>query len=527
MCVCVRIYIGCKQCPPYTPVDFGSVGPLGPVGAGDSVQITCNAGYRLKLFPGGDDTPMCKYNMQYTPGAECIGMCQSMAAPPHGYLEPAEDVETFQWVTLGCDKGYKPVGNRYVMCKTDSTYLFEHGACVPTCPLYPQVEHGTVNRKCNQAYSGKTGACADTEYLAGDMADVQCDQTYVLSFESSTTATCGEGGEFDHDVAVCVAMCPAHPPVPHGKLSVTGPTVQGDEVQITCDEGYALENPSMASVVCMAERGASCEARACEEYAPGKADGDCCALPSEAYCAPGFIYSQGEYGCGRGLKHGAVTTCCTPQHAYSQPWLTEAPTTSVAHFEWGGGLMSTPYLINFPPTSSIPKECKNLGYPGSPEGKDKPLDSAGCCRLYSQMDCESGMGGISYPNGECLKTGGGSWSYDCRGLNADGGKHTGEYSRCTAICPPYPNVDFSTITVDGSADGVGEPVREGSVVVVTCDKGYEPGPYNGGPSTAKCVDGGNGGVYDPPMCSPKGGAKGYDGPTRYTLSKVLYIVTFV
>ena len=74
---------------------------------------------------------------------------------------------------------------------------------------------------------------------------------------------------------------------------------------------------------------------------------------------------------------------------------------------------------------AIPAQCKNLGYPGSPKGKDMPLDEAGCCRLYSQIECETGMGGISSPNGECLKSGGGSWSYDCRGLNADGGKHTG------------------------------------------------------------------------------------------------------
>jgi hypothetical protein len=324
---------------------------------------------------------MCKYNMDYTPGAECIVMCPAMAAPPHGYLEPAEDVEMFQWVTLGCDKGYKPVGNRYVMCKTDSTYLFEHGACVPTCPLYPQVEHGTVSRKCNKAYSGKTGACADTEYLAGDMAVVQCDQSqgFVLSFESFATATCGEGGEFDHDVAVCVAMCPAHPPVQHGKLLVIGPTVKGDEVegddvQVICDDGYALEYPEMAAVA------------------------------------------------------------CTATHEFSQPW---------------------------------------------------------------------------------LKT---------------EGTHTGAYSRCVAVCPPYPTVEFGTITVchaeaclenggkDGDccgfahetgcaegftksvataqvcyedkngprfstccmsdADGVGDPVREGSVVQVTCDKGYSDGAYN-------------------------------------------------
>jgi hypothetical protein len=49
--------------------------------------------------------------------------------------------------------------------------------------------------------------------------------------------------QFDHSVAVCVPMCPAHPPVEHGQLSVTGPTVVGDKVQVTCDEGYELEYP--------------------------------------------------------------------------------------------------------------------------------------------------------------------------------------------------------------------------------------------------------------------------------------------
>jgi hypothetical protein len=37
--------------------------------------------------------------------------------------------------------------------------------------------------------------------------------------------------QFDHSVAVCVPMCPAHPPVEHGQLSFTGPTVVGDKVQ--------------------------------------------------------------------------------------------------------------------------------------------------------------------------------------------------------------------------------------------------------------------------------------------------------
>jgi len=397
---------GCNQCPPYPSVDYGAVAPAGPVGAGDHVEITCDEGFEPK--PVGDDgnvSPQCQYNMQYTAGVECVAMCPILAPPPHGHLEPSGDVEMFEWVTLHCDKGHKVVGNRYVMCKPDHEYLFDHGTCVATCPLYPQVRHGHVTRQCH----GLFGACDKDVSLAGDSVEVECDEDFTLSFESSATATCGEGGEYDHDPAVCVPVCQEHPHVEHGILSVTGPTVLGDEVQITCDDGYELEEPEMAAVV------------------------------------------------------------CTDMHTYTQPWI---------------------------------------------QGKTKG--------------------------------------------------HTGEYSRCVAVCPPYPYVDYSTITVDGSWEKASDPVREGSVVQVctcnsivfchyrvaramshpvrasscaqasipvfrfsvflllcrasacahsymaffflscslqvTCSKGYEPGPYNGGVPTAKCVDGGKGGVYDPPVC---------------------------
>ena len=303
---------GCNQCPPYPSVDYGAVAPAGPVGAGDHVEITCDEGFEPK--PVGDDgnvSPQCQYNMQYTAGVECVAMCPILAPPPHGHLEPSGDVEMFEWVTLHCDKGHKVVGNRYVMCKPDHEYLFGHGTCVATCPLYPQVRHGHVTRQCH----GLFGACDKDVSLAGDSVEVECDEDFTLSFESSATATCGEGGEYDHDPAVCVPVCQEHPHVEHGILSVTGPTVLGDEVQITCDDGYELEEPEMAAVV------------------------------------------------------------CTDMHTYTQPWI---------------------------------------------QGKTKG--------------------------------------------------HTGEYSRCVAVCPPYPYVDYSTITVDGSWEKASDPVREGSVVqVCTCN----------------------------------------------------------
>ena len=53
-----------------------------------------------------------------------------------------------------------------------------------------------------------------------------------------------------------------------------------------------------------------CEPSACEEYARGAPDEDCCAMPDAGYCKEGYTYSAGEYGCGQGLTYGQVTTCC-------------------------------------------------------------------------------------------------------------------------------------------------------------------------------------------------------------------------
>ena len=64
---------GCQQCPPYPPVEYGSWEPTGPVIAGDHVEITCDDGFRAK--PLGDDgsvSPECHFNMDYSPGVECV-----------------------------------------------------------------------------------------------------------------------------------------------------------------------------------------------------------------------------------------------------------------------------------------------------------------------------------------------------------------------------------------------------------------------------------------------------------------------
>ena len=52
-----------------------------------------------------------------------------------------------------------------------------------------------------------------------------------------------------------------------------------------------------------------------------------------------------------------------------------------------------------------------LGYASPPQADGTTI------RLYSQSECVEKIGGVWQPNGECLKPGGGSWSWECRGLN--------------------------------------------------------------------------------------------------------------
>jgi hypothetical protein len=54
--------------------------------------------------------------------------------------------------------------------------------------------------------------------------------------------------------------------------------------------------------------------------------------------------------------------------------------------------------------------CDYSGYPSA----------NGELRLFSEEECQS-KGGLWHANGECSKAGGGSYSYDCRGMNTDPG----------------------------------------------------------------------------------------------------------
>jgi hypothetical protein len=66
------------------------------------------------------------------------------------------------------------------------------------------------------------------------------------------------------------------------------------------------------------------------------------------------------------------------------------------------------FKLEYKQDSILPPECKCYGKP-SADGK---------IRVYSRDECEVGLNGNWYSNGECMKAGGGSWSAMCSGLNA-------------------------------------------------------------------------------------------------------------
>jgi hypothetical protein len=58
-------------------------------------------------------------------------------------------------------------------------------------------------------------------------------------------------------------------------------------------------------------------------------------------------------------------------------------------------------------STTAPASCQNLG----------TASTDGRMRVYTRQECESSLRGIWHANGECTKSTGGSWSWECKGLN--------------------------------------------------------------------------------------------------------------
>ncbi len=95
------------------------------------------------------------------------------------------------------------------------------------------------------------------------------------------------------------------------------------------------------------------------------------------------------------------------------PWVEDAPASTMSTGQWtllappeaSSVVASTPVVASNQ-VSAVPSVCRNLGRP-SPNRE---------IRLYTKSECDT-LGGTHFASGECLRPGGGSFSWDCRMLN--------------------------------------------------------------------------------------------------------------
>jgi len=120
-------------------------------------------------------------------------------------------------------------------------------------------------------------------------------------------------------------------------------------------------------------------------------------------------YDAAGYGNGQDVANKELSslypTYSNPQTEMrtGSPWTIQPNTPNVlTGYYMGNG---TNFKINYMLVSSAPPDCGCYGY------------ASGDLRLYKQDECEKGLNGNWYGNGECLKKTGGSWSAQCGPLN--------------------------------------------------------------------------------------------------------------
>uniref|UniRef100_A0A7S4JFE5 Uncharacterized protein n=1 Tax=Guillardia theta TaxID=55529 RepID=A0A7S4JFE5_GUITH len=241
---------GCRACPPYPSVDFARVSPSGNVAVLENVTIACEPLCLEEAdADGGSRYPVCQWDMTYTPGIRCIPLCPPLNPVPHGVLSSSELVRSGTKVTLTCKEGYELEQGGISEAQCLDTHKFTYaslGPCVGLCPPYPPVPNAQIIRSSTRHPVSKMNNI-------GDQVKIVCDQDYVLSFDSKEVATCLEGGIYDFSSPQCLPVCHPYPSVPNGLVSITGPTVLGDVVEISCNKGYVLENAEDATATCGAD----------------------------------------------------------------------------------------------------------------------------------------------------------------------------------------------------------------------------------------------------------------------------------
>jgi len=245
------------ECPTYTAPLHGAAYPTSVTHEGDTVSVSCDAGYEMRC---GDDsdcaTTTCQNDGEnggfYVPEgpAECIGICSSYPVVNNGEVTPAGQVYVDDMVEIVCKEGYElnADGNSPATCMdSGSGGMFDKmgAACIAVCDAYIQVPHGTVDP-------------ADPT-RQNDQVTITCDEGYELvdSVVSGSPATCIDGGAaygggmYDKAASECRAKCTGYPAIEHGQVAPSGAVWVDTVVSIACKSGYVLGSGSPTSATCV------------------------------------------------------------------------------------------------------------------------------------------------------------------------------------------------------------------------------------------------------------------------------------
>jgi len=119
------------SCGVYAAPAHGTVSPTSARAIGDTVTISCNAGYELT----GDDrfsaNPTCQANGQFTSGKLCTKRsCGPFPSIANGAVVPASGVVSGQSVVVFCNAGYQVTGDTSVVCDTGEYQIY---SVSPSC----------------------------------------------------------------------------------------------------------------------------------------------------------------------------------------------------------------------------------------------------------------------------------------------------------------------------------------------------------------------------------------------------------
>ena len=220
------------SCGVYPAPSHATVSPTGARTFGQTVTISCNAGYELSGDARFSASPSCQSNGEFTSGKLCARRaCGPFSDVPNGGVFPSSGALSGQRVVISCDAGYEVHGDDSILCDRGQYQI-------TTAPSCERISCGTL-----QVNNGILISLTAANMLFGDTAEISCNAGYYLS---RTRALSGGGQGHAECTAygsnLVTAECLSCP------FGSTSPSGSSEAAHCVCNAGFT----GSGSVSCLA-----------------------------------------------------------------------------------------------------------------------------------------------------------------------------------------------------------------------------------------------------------------------------------